>query len=134
MKKMLVMVLGMTLLLGTAAFADDETFVRGQRMGQQLEGQALVDFQTSMLEEKEEWIEGLIEEGKITAEEGAAFMEEMKEHVENCDGSQTHMGQGLNLGAGEGFGAKTGNRQGNGDGTGRGMGNSNATRGRWQSN
>lgn len=135
MKKTLVMVLAMTMALGTAAFADDETFVRGQRMGQDLEGEALVEFQADMLEEKQSWIDELVEEGKITFEEGQAFMEEMESNMATCDGTQSHLGQGLKLGNGEGFGAMSGNRLGNGSGAGLGnrTGNSNGSNGRWQS-
>lgn len=134
MKKTLVMVLAMIMALGTAVFADDEVFVRGQGMGQQLEGEALETFQSEMLEEKQSWIDDLVEAGKITLEEGQNFMTEMEENMASCDGNPSHLGQGLKLGNGEGFGAMSGNRQGNGNGTGTGSGNRMGhSNGRWQS-
>ncbi len=128
MKKMMVVVLAMMMVLGTVAFADEVEFQRGQRMGLQLEGEELETFHEDMLAQKQDWIDTLVEEGKLTAAEGQAFMEAMKDNLDSCDGTSRQLGQDLNIGSGEGFGAMSGQRRGNGPKDGSGFGG----RGRWQ--
>lgn len=112
------------MVVGTTAFADT-SFVPGQRMGQELEGQELEAFHEAMLDQKQEWIDGLVEDEIITAEEGEAFIAGLEDNMANCDGTQKFYGRSLNVGQGNGFGAKNG--FGNKDGSGRGQG-----KGRWQ--
>ncbi len=128
MKKSMMLILVLLLAMGSAAFADDNVMPRGARQGLQLEGEALEAFHEDMLADKQVWIDKLVEEGTITAEEGEAFITKMEEGFENCDGTSQQLGQQLSIGAGKGFGAMLGQRRGNcqADGTGA------RTQGRWQ--
>lgn len=126
MKKIMLLSLVLALALGTAAFANEDSTSRGLRQGLTLEGEALEDFHADMLNQKQEWIDQLVAEGSLTAEEGVAFMTRMAEGFENCDGTPGQYGKELSIPNGKGFGAMNGNRQGNG------LGNGQGRHGRWQ--
>lgn len=128
MKKILLLMMVLTLAVSATAFADDVVTGRGLRQGLQLEGEALEAFHEEMLADKQVWIDKLVEDGKITASEGEAFITQMKDGFENCDGESKQLGQQLSIGAGKGFGAMSGQRKANGpsDGTG------NRMQARWQ--
>lgn len=149
MKKSLVLVLAMMMLFGTMAFAETPAEIYadikgveveevygmgrghgGEGLGAQLEGEELEAFHQRLISAKEEWIEGLVEEGRLTEAEGKAYLDEMKANIENCDGTSRQLGQPLKIGGGQGFGAKNGQGRGNGAGDGSVFG----TRGRWQEN
>lgn len=150
MKKSLVLVLAMMMLFGTMAFAEtpaeiyadikgvevEEVYGMGrghggsEGLGAQLEGEELEEFHERLISAKEEWIEGLVEEGRLTEAEGKAYLDEMKANIENCDGTSRQLGQPLKIGGGQGFGAKNGQGRCNGSGASDGSGF--GTRGRWQ--
>lgn len=122
MKKVLVLLMVMILAIGATAFADDAVATRGLRRGLELEGAELEAFHEEMIAEKQVWIDKLVEDGEITAEEGQAFIKRMQEGFENCDGEAKEYGKQLSIGSGKGFGAMSGQRRGNGIGSANGTG------------
>jgi len=145
MRKSIVMVLALTMMLGTVAFAGETpaeiysdikgvdvqtlTHERGHGWSNELEGDELEEFKTRLYESKEEWIKSLVEDGDLSQDDADAYLLKLKEGVEDCDGTSRHLGQALNVGAGKGFGSSNGQRLGNGDGTHVGHGNGSNGRG-----
>lgn len=91
------------------------------------ENGVLDQFKDEMLQNKFAIIDERVEEGRITAEDAEALKSQLKERMENCDGTpdgdRARLGLGFGGGMGQGAGRGRGCGFGGGMGYGRGFNN-----------